>query len=233
MRKFKITIFGSLLVLLGATLFWACSDEESVQSDTKANLRTFSSGELGNLGHFLNQFYDREVTFVTGRTRTVREEAVHYDCTEIIIDSDTRARGYLVSDHSTGQFLHFGDVDRTNYVLKTQNLITNERETTSGIHHHPDYSLTDGFDIIGVIGTNPVVQPSGWFWGQYCTLDVDENGYPNFQTTPATSGSPAVEYCTWTCVTRRFGFSFGEPRTDVPGGCGASDGVYPVVSYEP
>lgn len=174
--------------MFGVTVFWACSDEEPTQSDAKANLRTFSSGELAELGHILNEFYDREVTFRTGVTATIEEDEVFYDCTEIIIDSDTRARGYLVSDHTTGEFLYLADVDRTNYVLKTLDIANAERETIRDINLLPDYGSSDGFDIIGVIGTEPIIQPNGWFWGKW-NCEQDPN---NFIIIPPTYDSEGM-----------------------------------------
>lgn len=219
MKQLKITIFGLLFLLFGATMFWACSSEEELTTDTKSNLRTFVPEELEELRAIVAAFYEEEVTFDIGRTATVSEEEARYDCTEIIIDSDTRARGYLVSDHTTGQFLYFLDVDRTNFVFKSKNLITNDREMIMHIDHLRDYGSTDGFDIIGIIGGVVGVQPMGWFWGEYCTMDADENGYAVFHFESATSGSPALTLCMYTCVKRRFGISFGEPYSK-PSGCG-------------
>lgn len=173
MKQLKITIFGLLFLLFGATMFWACSSEEEktlAQSDTKANLRTFSNEELVDLQHLVNEFYDREVTFRTGATATVEEGEVFYDCTEIIIDSDTRARGYLVSDHTTGEFLYFADVDRTSYVLKTLDIVYAERETIVDIDHHPDYYNLGEFDFYQIAADGPriTLPPGGRFWGWSC-----------------------------------------------------------------
>lgn len=182
MKQFKIFIFGSLFLMFGVTVFWACSDEGSItsQSDTKANLRTFSSEEFGELQAIVNAFYEEEVIFRTGATATVSEEDAHYDYTEIIFEEDTRARGYLVSDHTTGEFLYLADVDRTNYVFKTQNLITNERETVIDIDQHPDYGHSDGFDFIKIIDdidNNGYVTFGGRFWGWSCGPSYNLPGY--------------------------------------------------------
>jgi len=60
-------------------------------------------------------------------------------------------------------------------------------------------------------------------------LDKDENDFPKYHLVEATSGSPAFEYCSWTCVKRRFGISFGPSYTKY-GGC--DDDSYPVASPE-
>lgn len=208
MKQFRIIIFGLLFLLFGATMFWACSSEEETMIDTKANFRTFSSGELVNLGHILNEFYDREVTFTTGRTETVRQEVTHYDYTEIIIDSDTRARGYLVSNHTTGEFLYFADVDRTNYVFKTKNLITNERETVIDIDQHPDYGHSDGFDFIRIIDdidNNGYVTFGGRFWGWSCG--------PSFYL----PGSGCVRNCNYYVLGQQMTQTTQHPVNDLPG----------------
>jgi len=219
MRKIKLSFVALATLVSGIFVFTGCSNEEESVVQSHSNFRTFSNGEMVDLGHLVNEFYERAVTFRTGRTATAVEEVMKYDCTEIIIDSDTRARGYLISDHTTGKFLYFADVDRTNYVFKAKDLITNDRETIRHIDDHPDYGHSDGFDIIGIIGGVVGVQPMGWFWGEYCTMDADENGYAVFHFEPATSGSPALTLCMYTCVKRRFGISFGEPYSK-PSGCG-------------
>ncbi|MFA7649845.1 MAG: hypothetical protein WCY06_05895 [Flavobacteriaceae bacterium] len=203
--------------MFGVTVFWACSDERSItsQSDTKANLRTFSSEEFGELRAIVDVFYEEEVTFDIGRTATVSEEDAHYDCTEIIFAGHERARGYLVSDHETGEFLYLADVDRTNYVLKTLDIANAERETIRDINLLPDYGASDGFDIIGVIGTEPIVQPNGWFWGKW-NCEQDPN---NFIIIPPTYDSegmmthPGDIQCSSTCEIRRFGFTVGTEET--------------------
>lgn len=170
MKQLKITIFGLLFLLFGATMFWACSSEEELTTDTKSNLRTFVPEELEELRAIVAAFYEEEVTFDIGRTATVSEEEARYDCTEIIIDSDTRARGYLVSDHTTGEFLYFADVDRTSYVLKTLDIVYAERETIMDIDHHPDYYNLGEFDFyqIAVDGPRITLPPGGRFWGWSC-----------------------------------------------------------------
>src|SRR5690606_36898034 len=168
MKQFKIFIFGSLFLMFGVTVFWACSDEGSItsQSDTKANLRTFSPEEFGELRAIVDVFYEEEVTFDIGRTATVNEEEARYDCTEIIFAGHERARGYLVSDHETGEFLYLADVDRTNYVLRTLDIANAEREIIRDINLHPDYESTNGFDFIQIIEEigYEVSGGIGWLW---------------------------------------------------------------------
>src|SRR5690554_3263522 len=215
MKQFKIFIFGSLFLMFGATIFWACSSEEETMIDTKANLRTFSPEEFGELRAIVDVFYEEEVTFDIGRTATVNEEEARYDCTEIIFAGHERARGYLVSDHTTGEFLYLADVDRTNYVLKTLDIANAERETIRDINLLPDYGSSGKFDIIEVIGTEPIVQPNGWFWGKW-NCEQDPN---NFIIIPPTYDSegmmthPGDIQCNSTCEIRRFGLTVGTEET--------------------
>ncbi len=167
MKQFKIIIFGLLFVLFGATLFWACSSEEEHTTDTKANFRTFNGQELADLQHLVNNFYEREVTLTIGVTATARGNDGFYDCTEIIIDSDTRARGYLVSKQATGEFLYFADVDRTNYILTGVDIRENQTMILNDINSEPIYLETNEFDFIEIIET-PIYQTEGRFWGWSC-----------------------------------------------------------------
>lgn len=222
MKTLKVSIVALATLVFGAVIFISCSNEEST-TNPDSSLTNF---RITNANAFINDFY--RTSWTTGVSATVEDSLKAYLVTEIIVGTDTRARGYLVKDKATHELLYFADVDRNNHVFRTVNLITEEEETFLDINRHPDYGISNGFDIIKIIDDVVGVQPMGWFWGEYCTMDKDEDGMPNFQIMPATSGSPAVEYCTWTCVKRRFGISFGEPYT-VNGGC--DDDVYPVVGY--
>lgn len=117
-----------------------------------------------------------------------------YIVTEIIVGSDTRARGYLVKDEITGELLHFADVDRIGYVMKTVDLITEEWETITDIDRHPDYSLTDGFDIIKIIDdiNNGNVQAMGRFWGWSCGSE--------YSIEPGSCYRNCVYYVVWRAV---------------------------------
>jgi|SRR5690554_1583187 len=220
MKTIKLSFVALATLFLGTFVFTGCSEEGSTVTSVDSQTLNF---RITNENAFLTEFY-RGAFWRNGRTRTAVDSLDSYNVTEIIVGTDTRARGYMIKNPSTSELLYFADVDRTRFVLEIVDLITEEREVITDINLYPDYGLTHEFDVIQIIddGGNGNVQPSGWFWGEYCIMDRDEDGMPNYQIEPATSGSPAFEYCTYTCYKRRLGISFGDPYTK-HGGCGSDN----------
>nr|WP_298001178.1 hypothetical protein [uncultured Flavobacterium sp.] len=68
--------------------------------------------------------------------------------TEVTVDGDTRARGYIVNEVENNEFLYFADVNRNTNVLTTYENITGELETFSNLLESTDYLDTDKFDFI-------------------------------------------------------------------------------------
>src|SRR5690554_2632584 len=93
---------------------------------------------------FLREFY-RGARWAKGRTRMAVDSLGSYNVTEIIVGTDTRARGYVIKNPSTSELLYFADVDRTNFVVNTVDLITDDRESFLEIDDHPDYGISDEF----------------------------------------------------------------------------------------
>jgi hypothetical protein len=163
MKTLKVSIVALATLVFGAVIFISCSNEESTVTPDNSLMNYRITDETA----FLSEFYNDSWT--TGKSATVSDSLNTYNVTEIIVGTDTRARGYLVKDDNTGELLYFADVDRTNYVLKTVDLITEETETFEQIDRHPDYSLSGGFDFIKIIiDNNPQPSPTGRFWGWTC-----------------------------------------------------------------
>lgn len=82
--------------------------------------------------------------------------------------------------------LYFADVDRTGYVLKTVDLITEEWDIVTDIDQHPDYSVSNGFDFMQVVDdvTKDNYQ-AYWSIGITITIILD-----NFWTTQNSCGTP-------------------------------------------
>src|SRR5690606_19434984 len=164
MKKIKLSFVALAILALGTFVFTSCSDDGSTETPDNS----MSNYRITNENAFIDEFYS--TSWRTGVSASVRDSLNTYVVTEIIVGSDTKARGYLVKDYNTGDLLYFADVDRIGYVMKTVDLITEEWETITDIDRHPDYSLTDGFDIIKIIddGNYGNVQAMGRFWGWSC-----------------------------------------------------------------
>jgi len=151
--KTKQTLFRSVLAtLIFATAFFvACSSEEEQTINNELNLMHRPSGVVSlDLEEKVTSFYGDNVTFTTGRTASTRVNGVYYYCTELIINSDTRARGYIFSEQLTENFLYIAYVDRINYVLRTYDFINNESYSISEINNHLDYENSNGLDFIEI-----------------------------------------------------------------------------------
>jgi len=224
MKQFKIFIFGSLFLMFGATIFWACSDEGSITPEnSELNFR------ITNENAFISGFYHTS-SWRKGASITTQDSLRTYYVTGIIVGTDTRARGYIVRDNATSELLYFADVDRTNYVFKTVNLITEETETFDHINLHPDYGISDGFDMIKVIGdiNNDNYQAYGDFWIGVGVIidDVFDNfwGHIPSDCSSVTVTNPNLsQECHTTCTVkvRRFWISWKsyETTTVTSGAC--------------
>lgn len=145
MKTFKLSIVALATLVLGTVIFISCSNEESTVTPDSS----LTNYRITNANAFINDFY--RTSWTTGVSATVEDSLKAYLVTEIIVGTDTRARGYLVKDKATHELLYFADVDRNNHVFRTVNLITEEEETFLDINRHPDYSISDGFDMIKII----------------------------------------------------------------------------------
>jgi hypothetical protein len=196
-------------VVLGTVIFISCSDEGSTVTPGNSMLNY----RITDANAFINEFYG--ISWRTGTSTSVRDSLNAYVVTEIIVDTDTRARGYLVKDEEKGDLLYFADVDRTGYVMKTVDLVTEEWETITNIDQHPDYHSSDEFDIIKIIGGVIGVQPMGWFWGTH---------YTDCTSVTVTDPDTLQQTCQTDCVkqTRRFGFTVRQaivPAGTTAGAC--------------
>lgn len=178
MKAIKLKFIALAILVFGTFIFTGCSDEGSIESPDNSMLNY----RITNENAFIDEFYS--TSWRTGVSASVRDSLNTYVVTEIIVGSDTRARGYLVKDGAAkGDLLYLADVDRTGYVIKTVNLITEEWETITDIDKHPDYSISDKFDFIKIVDD-----------GDY---ENQANGRPMFGSViepgacgPNTDGSP-------------------------------------------
>src|SRR5690606_41909992 len=86
------------------------------------------------------EFYGLEIS--SGRSVDLTEPDTNegVTVTEVTVDGDTRARGYIVNEVENNEFLYFADVNRSTNVLTTYENITGALETFSNLLESTDRS---------------------------------------------------------------------------------------------
>ena len=70
---------------------------------------------------------------------------------EVFVNNEERARGYVVNDKDTNEFLYFIDVDRINYKLTSVDIDANETKVADNINQLENYVSSNQFDMIKVV----------------------------------------------------------------------------------
>lgn len=213
MKHLKSTLFSLIALFVSATMLISCSED----NETTTNKTT-------NIDSFLKSFYSKDYSLGTSakvnpnsqlsslaRTATIEEMEV----TEVFVSNETEARGYIITDKNTGEFLYFIDVDRDAYVLISLDVKNSEQKTFNNIDEIYNYFSTDEFDFIEIaLDDNSNTDVAGRrFWGsQYNQGPCGEAGegmayvYQDYyvfgirvkhelQTSLTDSSQPLVEPC--------------------------------------
>ncbi|WMI68166.1 hypothetical protein [Mangrovimonas sp. YM274] len=145
----------------------SCSNEsESIdvlnaQETNSSQQRSSLSTDIDN---FVSSFYNS--SFEYGSSIETTDDIGTYTVTEVLVNSESRARGYVVTEKSSGKFLYFVDVNRIDYEMTSIDITINETKITNNIDSHNDYFLTNEFDFIGIIQTeNSSSGRKRKFWG--------------------------------------------------------------------
>lgn len=143
---------------------------------------TKSATILGTSVHdFLRSFYNG-ASYSIGRQIETTDNGTTYLVSEVVVSS---ARGYIVTNQAGNTPVYFADVDRTNFVLTSVDIASNETVTAQNINQLPEYALTSDFDFIGFV-SDPEYNLEGrpfWGWGPTTVLvpcspvsGYDQNG---------------------------------------------------------
>ena len=150
MKHLKLTLFSLIALFVSATMLVSCSDD---------NETTINETTNKNVDSFLKSFYSKEYSFgasakvnpnsqISALARTTSLEEV--ELTEVFVENETKARGYIISDKITGEFLYFIDVDRNTYTLTSLDVKKSEQKTFNNIDEIYNYFSTDEFDFIEI-----------------------------------------------------------------------------------
>lgn len=139
------------MLFLCTTITVSCSksDKSIAVENSNKKVSTFLKSfykENSELGSPL-EIKSKVETNVFNRTA----ELESYLITEVFVGNDTRARGYLITEKSTNEFIFFIDVDRINYKLTSVKVETNETKYFNEINELEKYLSTNEFDFIKIL----------------------------------------------------------------------------------
>lgn len=153
MKNLKLLALSFVGATLLATGMISCSNDEvdnPLQENTEQMPMQSKSALLSSEDGYLyaEAFYGADISLGSSIQLIVDDESIAVTVSEVIVSDDTRARGYIVDDISSGDFLYFVDVDRESDVLTTYEVSGTIQEIFDDLLEYEDYLLTDKFDFI-------------------------------------------------------------------------------------
>ncbi|WP_293870661.1 hypothetical protein [Flavobacterium sp.] len=104
-------------------------------------------------------------------TQAKSEEYEGIKLTEVFVGEDERARGYIVTDKVTDEFLYFVDVDRENYKLTAVDILENEIKIKDNINMLEEWASSNKLDLIKLLdeynqefNSGTSIQRKFWGW---------------------------------------------------------------------
>lgn len=157
-----------LVVLFSITaIITSCTKEEQVNEELNQNSK---------VTNYLKNFYPTNFKLgksvetkvnVSSSSLSRSTEYEDYVITEVFVGNDTRARGYIITDKETNDFLYFIDVDRVDLKLTSVKIDVNETILFENINELEKYLSTDEFDYIKIaedFNSDPSLERRR-FWG--------------------------------------------------------------------
>ena len=133
----------------------------------KTNFNEISvSSTNEEINAYLVKFYQSKYSF--GKSTSVLDEKKSVIIlTEVILEGDKRARGYVAISKETDDFLFFVDIDRDKFEITTFDVTSNKIENFKNINKSENYNTTNEFDLIYSIDNNTNTEKIK-FWGWSC-----------------------------------------------------------------
>jgi hypothetical protein len=169
MKTIKSTIFF-LLVLFSTTAFvTSCSKEDQTNNNVSENAKVST---------YLKSFYatnyqlGKSVETKTKSNSSLANRSAEVEnlvITEVFVGNTTTARGYIITDKDTNDFLYFIDVDRVNFKLTSADIVTNDVKIFDDINDLDKYIITNELDYIQIAEDYYLEQSSErrfWGWGE-------------------------------------------------------------------
>lgn len=162
----KFIAFRILAITLIATiLITSCSKEDGTDASVSENAKVST---------YLKSFYStnyqlgKSVEAITKNNSSLNRSAEldNLVITEVFVGDATTARGYIITDKNTADFLYFIDVDRVNFNLTSTDIESNDTKTFSDINDLDKYITTNGLDYIYIAENyNSEQRLDPRFWG--------------------------------------------------------------------
>lgn len=144
----KKLFLKTIVLLFGISLVYvSCTNDEN-DNNVSQNV---------NVNSYLKNFY--KTNFHLGKSvegpcpnqngaymRTA--EAENFVITEVFIEDDVQARGYIITSKLTNVFQYFVDVDREYYKMFTEEIATNDSKYFNNIDQISEWVSSNQFDLI-------------------------------------------------------------------------------------
>ena len=167
----KFIAFRILAITLIATfLITSCSKDDGTDASVSENAKVST---------YLKSFYS--TSYQLGKSVEANPksnssslnrstEVENLIITEVFVGDATTARGYIITDKDTNDFLYFIDVDRVNFKLTSVKVDINDTKIFNDINELDKYLSTDELDYIKIAedysdGINSVEERRFWGWG--------------------------------------------------------------------
>lgn len=168
----KKLIFTQVLMLCCFSLLFLSCNKEDGNKSTTGNAKADT---------FLKSFYHKNVRIgkaVESRTlksvASATAKSVEYEdikLAEVFVGDEERARGYVVTDKNSEEFLYFADVDRQDYKLTTFDAERNETLIKENINQLQEWATSNKLDLVQLLEEYQAQVASGnfvavqKFWG--------------------------------------------------------------------
>jgi len=180
MKKFIIFRVLAIAIITSIGII-SCTKNDETNESINGNAKVSS---------YLKSFYTKDFQLgksvdakIIKATSTLSKstEIENLVVTEVFVGNDTTARGYVITNKSTNEFLYFIDVDRIDYKLTSVKIDVNNTIVFNNIDELDKYTSTNGFDLIKVAEqVNSGILQNNRFWGwSSWTWSPCVNGFHN------------------------------------------------------
>jgi len=164
----------------------ACTNDEAIVSDENKETSNFA-GKTSDEGYlYAKAFYQSNLSFGKSVDVIDPDTKQGVTITEVKVNNEARARGYVVKQIKTDVFLFFADVNREKDVLTVYDANTDKQEIFSNLTKNEDYKTTQKFDFIKFTPQKVTAAKGCGFWKKVwgsCTfhrIGVPVEGSPGY-----------------------------------------------------
>lgn len=186
-------IFASIFVLT-AVIVGCSKDDGNKQYSFSNSEPDFLISFPSEISDYLDDFYNNSTYSIGTSISTTDSTLGSFTVTEVILEGDSNARGFVCMDGNEDYFLYFVDVDRSRKELSFHDIVNETSETFYGIDSLEYYNETNEFDYMYIIDNiNHGLEPNG--------DTPDPNAKKRkFIGSVTTIGPPLLGMC-WQCTT--------------------------------